>query len=133
MNTQPQLETLPSLGETVVLYIIRTNEYVSGYQIRKLFMETTKKGLSFGTLVPMLHRFEKSEFVVKQRDESNPPSYLWHLTPRGYEELESRLALLSNVLRDRRGVAQERAGYSKDPTIQPEIHAPMSRRAAFEW
>jgi DNA-binding PadR family transcriptional regulator len=118
MKLQEQLETLPSLGETVVLFIIRTNEFVSGYQIRKLFVETTKKGLSFGTLVPMLHRFEKAEFVVKKRDEENPPSYLWRLTPRGVEELNTRLALLSRVLRYRAENVHSAAGASKRALVQ---------------
>ena len=131
MKTETQLETLPSLGETVVLFIIRTNEFVSGYQIRKLFMETTKRGLSFGTLVPMLHRFEKSEFVIKQRDENNPPSYLWHLTPLGMQELESRLALLSRVLHDRRASALDTTNL-RTPALRAEIRPPVSSQN-FNW
>jgi DNA-binding PadR family transcriptional regulator len=132
MKTQTQLETLPSLGETVVLYLIRNNEFVSGYQIRKLFMETTKKGLSFGTLVPMLHRFEKLEYVVRHRDEENPPSYLWCLTPLGIQELESRLMLLSKVLRDNTPKFEDDAIRTKI-SVQSELHAMASERLDFEW
>ncbi|SRR5579872_1697140 len=132
MKTEIQLETLPSLGETVVLFIIRTNEFVSGYQIRKLFMQTTKRGLSFGTLVPMLHRFEKSEFVIKQRDENNPPSYLWHLTPRGMQELESRLALLSRVLQDRRATVLDATNSQTASTVRSEVRTPASSQS-FVW
>jgi DNA-binding PadR family transcriptional regulator len=99
MKSETQLETLPSLGETIVLFIIKTNESVSGYRIRKHFMETAKRGLSFGTLVPMLHRFEKAQFVVRKKDYENTPSYNWHLTPLGMKKLESRLALIKNAQR----------------------------------
>ncbi len=132
MKIQTQLETLPSLGETVVLFIIRSNEFVSGYQIRKLFMETTKRGLSFGTLVPMLHRFEKSEFVVRQRDENNPPSYLWRLTALGAQELESRLLLLSKVLQHNTAGFQNVRTPSKI-SAQPEMQAASTERLDFEW
>jgi DNA-binding PadR family transcriptional regulator len=133
MKLQQQLETLPSLCETIVLFIIRTNEFVSGYQIRKLFMETTKKGISFGTLVPMLHRFERAEFVIKERDEENPPSYLWHLTPLGLEELDSRLALLSRVLHDREPNVHSVPGAPKPVLVQAEIRSPIFPSTNFQW
>jgi len=101
LKQETQLEALPSFGETIVLYIIMTNQPVTGYQIRKLFIETTKRGLSFGTLVPMLQRFEKAQLAVRERNEEGASSYNWHLTPLGMGELEWRLSLLSKLLRDR--------------------------------
>jgi DNA-binding PadR family transcriptional regulator len=98
-ETSQRLETLPSLAETIVLDVIDSYQPVSGYQIRKRFMETTKKRLSFGTLVPMLHRFEKSGMVMRTRESGDDTSYNWFLTPYGSTQLESRLALLSKMLR----------------------------------
>jgi len=97
--TEDNLETLPNLGETIVLHIINANQPITAYQIRKQFNQTTNKRLSFGTLVPMLQQFEKSQFVVrlpKRLDE--PISYNWFLTNGGIEELEFRLASHVKIL-----------------------------------
>jgi DNA-binding PadR family transcriptional regulator len=83
------------------MYVIDTNQPLTGYQIRKKFIEITKKGLSFGTLVPMLHRFEKSGYIfciLDDRDGEAGPRY-WSLTPSGVDQLQARLALLIRVLR----------------------------------
>jgi DNA-binding PadR family transcriptional regulator len=96
------LETLPSLAETIVLHIIDGHQPVSGYQVRKKFTEITNKRLSFGTLVPMLHRFEKAGLVVRNRisDDEAAIIYNWYLTPYGSQQLQSRLALLVRMLRN---------------------------------
>jgi len=101
MSGQTYIETLPSLAETIVLDIIENHQPISGYQIRKVFTETTNKRLSFGTLVPMLHRFEKSGLVIRtnENDESGATSYNWFLTPFGSRQLDSRLSLLAKMLR----------------------------------
>jgi DNA-binding PadR family transcriptional regulator len=85
--------TLPSLAETIVLDIINSNQPITAYQIRKQFIQTTRRKFSYGTLFPMLHQFEKSKFaqrVPKNLDE--PISYNWFLTNGGIGELEFRLA-----------------------------------------
>jgi DNA-binding PadR family transcriptional regulator len=95
------LETLPSLSETIVLHIIEGYQPVSGYQIRKKFTEITNKRISFGTLVPMLHRFEKTGMVIRTREnaEEATTTYNWFLTPYGSSQLASRLTLLVKMLR----------------------------------
>jgi DNA-binding PadR family transcriptional regulator len=101
---QTRLETLPSLGETIVLQIINSNQPVTGYQIRKQFIQTTKRGLSFGTLVPMLQRFEKSQLVIRVREsEDEGLSYNWFITPGGIRELETRLDLMVRMLKASKG------------------------------
>lgn len=93
-------ETLPHLSEILVLYIIRTNEPVSGYQIRKRFIEIANTSLSFGTLVPMLHRFERFGLAYRAAEttDGEPVSYYWHITPFGVRRLDSHLALLAKLL-----------------------------------
>jgi len=101
-QTSTYAETIPSLAETIVLDIIDSHQPVSGYQIRKVFTETTNKRLSFGTLVPMLHRFEKTGLVVRTRansEEAGGTSHSWFLTPYGSRQLDSRLSLLAKMLR----------------------------------
>jgi DNA-binding PadR family transcriptional regulator len=98
-SAESRLETLPSLGETIVLHIINVSQPVTGYQIRKQFIQTTNRRLSFGTLVPMLQRLEESQFVLRvPKRPAEPVSYNWFLTPDGIEELESRLALMAKML-----------------------------------
>jgi DNA-binding PadR family transcriptional regulator len=100
LSAETRLQAIPSLGETIVLQIINANQPVTGYQIRKKFIQTTNNGLSFGTLVPMLHRFEKYQLVVRVRERQNQPSsYNWLLTPVGIAELQSRLALMARMLK----------------------------------
>jgi DNA-binding PadR family transcriptional regulator len=93
------VETVPSLAETIVLDIIDSHQPISGYQIRKIFAEITSKNLSFGTLVPMLHRFEKTGLVVRARQNGREVVYLWSLTPFGLRQLDTRLSLLARMLR----------------------------------
>jgi DNA-binding PadR family transcriptional regulator len=102
LSAETSLEPLPSLAETIVLYVIESNQPVTGYQIRKKFIEITNKGLSFGTLVPMLHRFEKSGLVIRESEDQAElagGARHWFLTPRGTSQLQSRLALLLKMLR----------------------------------
>jgi DNA-binding PadR family transcriptional regulator len=100
LSERTTTESLSSLSEIVVLYLIRDNQPVSGYQIRKRFMETTNKKLSFGTLVPMLQRFERFGLAFRTIEKNEEAiSYCWHLTPFGIRQLESRLALLVKILR----------------------------------
>lgn len=89
------------MAETIVLDIIESNQPVSGYQIRKIFTETTDKRLSFGTLVPMLHRFERDGLVIRTRagNDESANSYSWFLTPMGKRQLDSRLSLLVKMLK----------------------------------
>jgi DNA-binding PadR family transcriptional regulator len=102
LSAETRLEPLPSLAETIVMYVIESNQPVTGYQIRKKFLEVTNRGLSFGTLVPMLHRFEKSGFAIREMknegDLVGGPRH-WSLTPNGSTQLQSRLALLVKMLR----------------------------------
>jgi DNA-binding PadR family transcriptional regulator len=121
-ETPERLETLPSLAETIVLYIIDGYQPVSGYQIRKRFTETTNKRLSFGTLVPMLHRFEKSGLVT--RENNDDASFNWFLTPNGSTQLASRLDLLAKMLR----ASKRDAGARWE--IQQERVAAVSK---FSW
>jgi DNA-binding PadR family transcriptional regulator len=101
---------------------------VSGYKIRKTFTEITSKRLSFGTLVPMLHRFEKSGLVIRTRANEDAPSYSWFLTPEGLEQLQSRLSLLVTMLRastkDHSSLEQEIDG------IKNQLIAPTQK---FHW
>jgi DNA-binding PadR family transcriptional regulator len=102
LSAETRLEPLPSLAETIVMYVIESNQPVTGYQIMKKFIEITNKGLSFGTLVPMLHRFEKSGFVIRNRENQGEMvggARHWSLTPTGSAQLQSRLALLVKMLR----------------------------------
>jgi len=46
-STETYLETLPSIGESIVLHIINVSQPITGYQIRKRFTQTTNKKLSF--------------------------------------------------------------------------------------
>ena len=102
LSAETRLEALPSLAETIVMYVIESNQPVTGYQIRKKFIEITNKGLSFGTLVPMLHRFKKSGFAIREMENEGNlvggPRH-WSLTPNGSAQLQSRLALLVKMLR----------------------------------
>jgi DNA-binding PadR family transcriptional regulator len=98
-----RLEMIPNFGETIVLHIINSSQPVTGYRIRKQFMLTTKSRFSFGTLIPMLQRLEKSQFVIRvPKGPAEPISY-WFLTPDGIEELESRLASMALMLKIFRG------------------------------
>jgi DNA-binding PadR family transcriptional regulator len=102
LSAETRLEPLPSLGETIVMFVIEGNQPVTGYQIRKKFIEITNKGLSFGTLVPMLHRFEKSGFVTRKRENQGElagGTSHWSLTPGGSAQLQARLTLLVKMLR----------------------------------
>ena len=98
-SADSRLETLPSLGETIVLHIINVSQPITGYQIRKQFIRTTYTRLSFGTLVPMLHRLEESKFAIRvPKRPTESTSYKWSLTRDGLKELESRLALMAKIL-----------------------------------
>ncbi len=91
---------LPTFRETIVLYIIRENYAITGYRIRKTYIQSTGKEMSFGTLVPMLHRFEKEGLAVKERESDDAPlAYNWHLTPLGIEKLEELLTILDKMLK----------------------------------
>ncbi len=84
------------------MYVIDSNQPVTGYQIRKKFIEITNKGLSFGTLVPMLHRFEKSGLVIcdsENQGELVSGARHWSLTPTGVSQFQVRLALLVKIFR----------------------------------
>ena len=91
---------LPTFRETIVLYIIKENYAVTGYRIRKMYVQATGKEMSFGTLVPMLHRFEKEGLAIKERESEDAPlAYNWHLTPLGLEKLDELLNILDKMLR----------------------------------
>jgi DNA-binding PadR family transcriptional regulator len=118
------IETLPSLAEIVVLHVIDNYQPVSGYQIRKKFTEITNKRLSFGTLVPMLHRFEKSGLAIRTREgnEETAVSYNWFLTPYGSRELTSRLELLGKMLGKNR---RNTESFQKDLVSPDAIKEPI--------
>ena len=91
---------LPTFRETIVFYIIKENYAVTGYRIRKMYVQATGKEMSFGTLVPMLHRFEKEGLAIKERESEDAPlAYNWHLTPLGLEKLDELLNILDKMLR----------------------------------
>lgn len=115
-QTTVTLETLPSLGETIVLHIIEMHQPVSGYQIRRLFTEMTNKRLSFGTLVPMLHRFERAGLAVRAQQNSGETAYSWFLTPLGSRQLDDRLSLLEKMFR-----------------VSSNRREPPSSDASFTW
>ncbi len=86
---------LPSIRETVVLFIIQENYGISGYRIRRLFIQSTGKELSFGTLVPMLRKFEYLGLAEK---EIQGDAQEWHLTAAGIAEVDQEIALLDRML-----------------------------------
>ncbi|HXQ92896.1 MAG TPA: hypothetical protein VN739_07795 [Nitrososphaerales archaeon] len=103
---------LPTFREAIVLYVIKENYGVTGYRIRKIYIQVAGMELSFGTLVPLLQRFEKEGLVAKDRPAVSGASHEattldvseannWHLTRLGIEKLDELLSRLDKMLPSR--------------------------------